>query len=190
MNQKVFKLIDRLGGSKTYRVDLFEEEFFADPDYRTIEDFRHTFSIYSPFANKTKIIKVENGLNTRYFTWWNTLAIGSFDHFIDIGQSFFIETETDRYNVIYDRDLENLIRESFLKNNLIVDRFECISFGQANFKAYSIDLNNEDQYILFGPKIKADEILKLVLLKIEEAIPIPFINTVNKLTTDLITQQI
>lgn len=69
MKQVVFKLIDRLGDSKTYQVDLFEEEFFEDSNYRTIEDFKHTFKIYSPFANKSKIIKVENGLNERYFTW-------------------------------------------------------------------------------------------------------------------------
>lgn len=190
MKQVVFKLIDRLGDSKTYQVDLFEEEFFEDPNYRTIEDFKHTFKIYSPFANKSKIIKVENGLNERYFTWWNTLGIGSFDYFIDINQSFLIEAQIDHYKAIYDRDLENFIREFFLKSNLIVDRFEVISFGQANFKAYSIDLNNNAQYILFGPKIKVYENLKLLLLKIEEAIPVAFIKTISKLTTDLITYQI
>lgn len=188
MKQVVFKLIDRLGDSKTYQVDLFEEEFFEDPNYRTIEDFKHTFKIYSPFANKSKIIKVENGLNERYFTWWNTLGIASFDYFININQSFLIEAQTDR--AIYDRDLENFIREFFLKSNLIVDRFEIISFGQANFKAYSIDLNNNAQYILFGPKIKVYENLKLLLLKIEETIPVAFVKTINKLTTDLITYQI
>lgn len=52
MKQAVFKLIDRLGNGKTYQVDLFEEEFFEDPAYRTIEDFKHAFTIYSPFANK------------------------------------------------------------------------------------------------------------------------------------------
>ena len=57
MKQAVFKLIDRLGNGKTYQVDLFEEEFFEDPAYRTIEDFKHAFTIYSPFANKSKIIK-------------------------------------------------------------------------------------------------------------------------------------
>lgn len=103
---------------------------------------------------------------------------------------FLIEAQTDRYKVIYDRDLENFIREFFLKSNLIVDRFEIISFGQANFKAYSIDLNNNAQYILFGPKIKVYENLKLLLLKIEEAIPVTFIKTISKLTTDLITYQI
>lgn len=190
MKRVVFKLIDRLGNGKTYQVDLFEEEFFEDPAYRTIEDFKHAFTIYSPFANKSKIIKVENGLNERYFTWWNTLGIASFDYFININQSFLIEAQTDRYKVIYDRDLENFIREFFLKSNLIVDRFEIISFGQANFKAYSIDLNNNAQYILFGPKIKVYENLKLLLLKIEEAIPVTFIKTISKLTTDLITYQI
>lgn len=94
MKQVVFKLIDRLGDSKTYQVDLFEEEFFEDSNYRTIEDFKHTFKIYSPFANKSKIIKVENGLNERYFTWWNTLGIASFDYFININQSFLIEAQT------------------------------------------------------------------------------------------------
>lgn len=188
MKQVVFKLIDRLGDSKTYQVDLFEEEFFEDSNYRTIEDFKHTFKIYSPFANKSKIIKVENGLNERYFTWWNTLGIASFDYFININQSFLIEAQTDRYKVIYDRDLENFVREAFLKNNLIVDRFTVISFNQANFKAYSVDLNNDTQYILFGPKV--NENLKLLLLKIEEAIPVAFIETINKLTMDLITYQI
>lgn len=188
MKQVVFKLIDRLGDSKTYQVDLFEEEFFEDPNYRTIEDFKHTFKIYFPFANKSKIIKVENGLNERYFTWWNTLGIASFDYFIDINQSFLIEVQTDRYKAIYDRDLENFVREFFLKSNLIVDRFTVISFNQTNFKAYSVDLNNDTQYILFGPKV--NENLKLLLLKIEEAIPVAFIETINKLTMDLITYQI
>ena len=82
----------------------------------------------------------------------------------------------------------HLVREAFLKNNLIVDRFTVISFNQANFKAYSVDLNNDTQYILFGPKV--NENLKLLLLKIEEAIPVAFIETINKLTTDLITYQI
>ena len=190
MKQAVFKLIDRLGNGKTYQVDLFEEEFFEDPAYRTIEDFKHAFTIYSPFANKSKIIKVKNGLNERYFTWWNTLGIASFDHFIDINQSFLLEVEVDHHRGIYSRDLENLVREAFLKNNLIVDRFTVISFNQANFKAYSIDLNNNAQYILFGPKIKVYENLKLLLLKIEEAILVTFIKTISKLTTDLITYQI
>ena len=57
MKRVVFKLIDRLGNGKTYQVDLFEEEFFEDPAYRTIEDFKHTFKIYSPFANKVKSLK-------------------------------------------------------------------------------------------------------------------------------------
>ena len=188
MKQAVFKLIDRLGNGKTYQVDLFEEEFFEDPAYKTIEDFKHAFTIYSPFANKSKIIKVKNGLNERYFTWWNTLGIASFDHFIDINQSFLIEVEVDHHRGIYSRDLENFVRETFLKNNLIVDRFTVISFNQANFKAYSVDLNNDTQYILFGPKV--NENLKLLLLKIEEAIPVAFIETINKLTTDLITYQI
>lgn len=188
MKQAIFKLIDRLGNGKTYQVDLFEEEFFEDPAYRTIEDFKHAFTIYSPLANKSKIIKVKNGLNERYFTWWNTLGIASFDHFIDINQSFLIEVEVDHHRGIYSRDLENLVREAFLKNNLIVDRFTVISFNQANFKAYSVDLNNDTQYILFGPKV--NENLKLLLLKIEEAIPVAFIETINKLTMDLITYQI
>lgn len=42
--------------------------------------------------------------------------------------------------------------------------------------------------VLFGPKV--NENLKLLLLKIEEAIPVAFIKTINKLTTDLITYQI
>lgn len=191
MKKQVFKLIDRLDNGKTYQVDLFEEEFFEDPIYRTIEDFKHTFIIYSPLANKSKIIKVENGLNERYFTWWNTLGIGSFDYFIDINQSFLIEIDSNYYHEgIHDRDLENLIRESFLKSNLIVDRFEVISFGEVNFKAYSIDLNNNEQYILFGSKVKRGKILKLLLLKIEEAIPVTFVRTINKLTTDSITYKI
>lgn len=37
---------------------------------------------------------------------------------------------------------------------------------------------------------KVNENLKLLLLKIEEAIPVAFIETINKLTTDLITYQI
>lgn len=115
MKQAVFKLIDQLGNGKTYQVDLFEEEFFEDPAYRTIEDFKHAFTIYSPFANKSKIIKVKNGLNERYFTWWNTLGIASFDHFIDINQSFLIEVEVDHHRGIYSRDLENFVREAFFK---------------------------------------------------------------------------
>lgn len=57
MKQAVFKLIDRLGNGKTYQVDLFEEEFFEDPAYRTIEDFKHAFTIYSPLPIKAKSLK-------------------------------------------------------------------------------------------------------------------------------------
>lgn len=57
MKRVVFKLIDRLGNGKTYQVDLFEEEFFEDPAYRTIEDLSMLLQFTLHLLIKVKSLK-------------------------------------------------------------------------------------------------------------------------------------